>query len=171
MRIDPTSFNPILGYKLDPGEPGLAHSAPASMSVLRVLSQEVSNYLAFKREAMRQGGFIISGGIYLDLRKRGGFLAAVAGKTKVFMYIPGGKNSQHNTKEGEDPRDQSEVQSRQEIERRIQELEQKISQTQDPVEREKLERELTLLEMALNSFNASLELPQFLVGALLDTMA
>ncbi len=170
MRIDPTSFNPVLSYKLDPGEPGLAYSAPASMSILRVLTQEVSNYLAFKREATRQGGFIISGGIYLDLRKRGGFLAAVAGKTKVFMYIPGNKNIQDAQKSQNPDQPQSQLNPRQEIERKIQELQEKIARTQDPLERERLERELALLEMALNSFKASLQLPQFLIGALLDTM-
>ncbi|MCD6449698.1 MAG: hypothetical protein J7L34_04235 [Thermotogaceae bacterium] len=170
MRVDPTSFNPVLGYKLDPGEPGLAYSAPASMSILRVLTQEVSNYLAFKKEAMRQGGFIISGGIYLDLRKRGGFLAAVAGKTKVFMYIPGDKNTLESKNLQNSEQSQNQPDSKQEIERKIQELQQRITQTQDPLEREKLERELTLLEMALSSFKASLKLPQFLIGSLLDTM-
>jgi len=171
VRIDPTSFNPILGYKLDPGEPGLAYSAPASMSILRVLTQEVSNYLAFKREAMRKGGFIISGGIYLDLRKRGGFLAAVAGKTKVFMYIPGDKNTQRTQSSQNPNQSQDQLNSKQEIERKIQELQEKIAIAQDPLEREKLERELALLEMALNSFKAALQLPQFLIGALLDTIA
>ena len=160
MRIDPTSFNPILGYKLDPGEPGLAHSAPASMSVLRVLSQEVSNYLAFKKEAMEKGGFIIMGGIYLDLRKRGGFLAAVAGKTRVFMYLPGEKN----VEEG------AERPGRREIEQKIQELEMKLQTETDPLEREKLKKEIEMLKMALNALSASMKLPEYLVGELLDVL-
>ncbi len=168
MRVDPNTFNPILGYKLDPGEPGLAHGAPASMSVLRVLSQEVSNYLAFKKEALSKGGFIIMGGIYLDLQKRGGFLAAVAGKTKVYMYIPGDKNPRPdgngqgivNTKEP----------SKEEIQRKILELQQKLETTTDPLEREKLKREIIMLQMALNSLNAALKLPEFLIGSLLDVL-
>ena len=167
MRIDPNSFNPMLGYKLDPGEPGLAHSAPASMSVMRVLNQEISNYLAFKKEAMRKGGFIISGGIFLDLRRRGGFLAAVAGKTKVWMYIPGKKDQVREGNQGVD--DQQDAKSQ--IKDKIDELKMKLDSTTDPMEREKLQREIAMLELALNSFKASLSLPQFLVGSLLDTLA
>ncbi len=168
MRIDPTSFNPILGYKLDPGEPGLAHSAPASMSVLRVLSQELSNYLAFKKEAMREGGFIIGGGISLDLRKRGGFLAAVAGKTKVWMYIPG-KNGAKSP-EGGSTNENLEI-GRGEILRRIERLRNRLAMTQDPMERERLEREISILEMALNGLKIALYLPQLMTGFLLDTLA
>ena len=166
MRIDPNAFNPILGYRLDPGEPGLPYSAPASMSILRVLSQEVSNYLAFKKEALQKGGYIIMGGIYLDLQKRGAFLAAVAGKTRVYMYIPGEKN----TVEGQQQKDANQKPSKVEIERKIQELRMRLETTTDPMERERLEKEILLLEMALNSFNAALRLPEFLVGSLLDVL-
>jgi len=64
----------MLGYKLDPGEPGIPSGAPASQSVLRVLNQELANYMDFKKQAAEQGGFVIGGGIYLDLRRRGSFL-------------------------------------------------------------------------------------------------
>ncbi len=163
MRVDPADFNPILGYKLDPGEPGLSNSAPASMSVLRVLSQELSNYLAFKKEAMREGGFIIGGGIFLDLRKRGGFLAAVAGKTKVWIYTPRGTEDE-TAKENEGI-------GRAEITRKIEELRIRLEMTSDPVEREKLEREIELLEMALNGLKIALQLPQIMTGFLLDALA
>ncbi len=171
MRIDPNSFNPILGYKLDPGEPGLAHSAPASMSIMRVLNQELSNYLAFKKEAMKKGGFIIAGGIFLDLRRRGGFLAAVAGKTKVWMYVPGKKMQYGGKGEGDQrvPGQDGDVKTQ--LKDRINELRMKMESTADPVEREKLQREIDMLELALNSFKASLMLPQFLIGSLLDTLA
>ncbi len=167
MRIDPNSFNPILGYKLDPGEPGLAHSAPASMSIMRVLNQELSNYLAFKKEAMKKGGFIIGGGIFLDLRRRGGFLAAVAGKTKVWMYIPG-KRVKTGKNDGNQETD-SDVKTQ--LKDKINELRMKMDSTTDPAEKEKLQREIDMLELALNSFKASLMLPQFLIGSLLDTLA
>ncbi|APT75165.1 hypothetical protein XO10_01280 [Marinitoga sp. 1135] len=83
MRINPDAVNPILGYKLDPGEPGLSTGAPASLSILRVLSQETSNLVRFKAEAAKNGGYIIYSKISLDMEKRGAFLAAVAGKTEV----------------------------------------------------------------------------------------
>ncbi|HOJ94631.1 MAG TPA: hypothetical protein PK390_05295, partial [Fervidobacterium nodosum] len=63
----PVIVNPTLGYKLDPGEPGIPSGAPASKSVLRVLGQELANYMDFKKQAMEKGGFIIAGGIFLDM--------------------------------------------------------------------------------------------------------
>ncbi len=166
MRIDPATFNPILGYKLDPGEPGLAHSAPASMSILRVLNQEISNYMAFKKKAMEKGGFIISGGIFLDLQRRGGFLAAVAGKTKVWMYIPGDKRA--GRIKGSTDIDETNMKAQ--IKKEIENLRIKMETATDPLEREKLSREIEMLELALNSFKAALMLPQFLIGSLLDTL-
>jgi hypothetical protein len=170
LRVSAERFNPILGYKLDPGEPGLAYSAPASMSVLRVLTQELSNYIAFKKEAMEKGGFIIGGGIYLDLRKRGGFLAAVAGKTKVWMYVPEVKNTGRDDFQSISGKDNDEN-VKDQIKKMKEDIEMKLQTTTDPVERERLEKELALLDMALNSFKASLSLPEFLIGVLLDTFA
>lgn len=91
MLVDFDSLNPILGYRLDPGEPGLAYSVPASRSIVRVLSQEISNLVAFKNQALREGGVVVYSKISLDMQKRGMFLAAVAGKTEVRIYVPGGK--------------------------------------------------------------------------------
>ncbi|MCD6552090.1 hypothetical protein, partial [Thermotoga sp.] len=105
--------NPVLGYKLDPGEPGIPYSAPASRSVLRVLSQEISNLVAFKKEALREGGYVIYSNIALDMRKRGSFLAAIAGRTQVYIYTPADQNTGKT----------SELQDKQEeIERKILEL-------------------------------------------------
>lgn len=85
MRINPDSINPLLGYRLDPGEPGLATSAPASLSIIRVLSQETGNLMAFKKEAVQNGGYVVYSKISLDMQKRGAFLAAVAGKTQAMI--------------------------------------------------------------------------------------
>ncbi|QTA38585.1 hypothetical protein JYK00_03480 [Thermosipho ferrireducens] len=162
--------NPTLGYKLDPGEPGLSNSAPASRSVLRVLTQELSNYYAFQREALRQGGFIISGGISLDFRKRGSFLAAVAGKTKVWMYIP--KSNPWEKPEDTKTNDEgSQDVSKTDISEKIRELRLKLQTTKDPVEIEKIEREILLLEMAMNALMLGMNLPKFLIGTLFDQIA
>ncbi|APT73896.1 hypothetical protein BW47_04890 [Thermosipho melanesiensis] len=152
--------NPILGYKLDPGEPGLSHSAPASRSVLRVLNQELSNYYAFKRKAEKEGGFIISGGIYLDLRKRGSFLAAVAGKTKVWMYIPGKKENSKGQ-----PVDTRHISDK------IREIEMKMKVETDPVKKEELKRQILLLEIAKNALMFGMAIPKYLLGILFDNIA
>lgn len=133
-------LNPILGYRLDPGEPGLSHSAPASRSILRVLSQEISNWLAFKREAERNGGVIIQGGITLDLRKRGSFLAAIAGKTTAWIYYPSQQGAQQNV-------DNS---YKNQIQYQIQKLEAKLNSAVSEEEKERLEQQLALLKMILN---------------------
>lgn len=132
-------LNPTLGYKLDPGEPGLSHSAPASRSVLRVLSQEISNWLAFKREAERNGGVIIQGGITLDLRKRGSFIAAVAGKTTAWIYYPSQETEQISENSYKD-----------QIQEQIQKLETKLYSAASEEEKQKLEEQLALLKMMLN---------------------
>ena len=164
MKISAIS-NPVLGYKLDPGEPGLANSAPASRSVLRVLSQELSNYYAFKRKAQRENGYIISGGIYLDLRKRGSFLAAVAGKTKVWMYIPGeNKNEKTVDNEGLGI-------NKQDISNKIRELELKLQLESDPEKKEQLQRQILMLEMAKNALQFGMNFPKYLIGILFDQIA
>ena len=163
--------NPRLYYKLDPGEPGLASSAPASMSVLRVAGQELANYLAFKREAEREGGFIIGGGIHLDLRKRGSFLAAVAGRTQVWIYAPGRTTKQGTPNEENQGLQVQDGISKNDVSEKIRSLYRELQQTVDPAEREKIEREILLLQMALNALIAGLKIPGFLVGILLDQVA
>ncbi|WP_041081177.1 hypothetical protein [Thermotoga profunda] len=132
-------LNPTLGYKLDPGEPGLPYSAPASRSIIRVLSQEISNWLAFKREAERNGGVIIQGGITLDLRKRGSFIAAIAGKTTAWIYYPSQEKQQVSQDSYKD-----------QIQNQIQKLEFRLNSTTNEEERQKLEQQLALLKMMLN---------------------
>lgn len=178
-------INPMLGYKLDPGEPGIPSSAPASRSVLRVLSQELANYMDFKKQAMENGGFIIAGGIFLDLQKRGSFLAAVAGKTKVWMYfpgdktnelsnipelpgLPGAKNDNNLSKPGETNEMDSNV-KQSKIQEKIDELYRKIAMTDDPFEIEKLQEQILMLTMAMNALMFGLKMPEFLVGMLLNT--
>ncbi|HOJ87835.1 MAG TPA: hypothetical protein PLP64_03670 [Pseudothermotoga sp.] len=151
--------NPILGYKLDPGEPGLSHSAPASRSILRVLSQEISNWLAFKREAERNGGVIIQGGITLDLRKRGSFIAAIAGKTTVWIYYP--------SQQAQQPAENS---YKDHIQGEIQKLEARLNTAASEEERQKLEEQLALLKMMMNMPAQLLRDLLMSVGIFLDVL-
>jgi len=156
--------NPILGYKLDPGEPGLSHSSPASRSILRVLSQEISNWLAFKREAQRNGGVVIQGGIHLDIRKRGSFLAAVAGRTTAWIYYPDQeKNSVSASKEHSEA-------YKAELRRQLENIERKIATTHDPVEKEQLEKRRLLLRILMNLPSQLLKGMSFLNGLELNVL-
>jgi len=150
--LEPVS-NPTLGYRLDPGELGLWNTASASRSVLRVLTQEISNWLYFKRKVEREGGVIIQGGISLDLRKRGSFLAAVAGRTTVWVYYPGERTQNDAVADN---------QYKQHIQEKIRELENQLTFA-TPEEREKLEQQIQLLKMAMN-------LPLQLVQILLEPL-
>lgn len=145
--------NPTLGYRLDPGELGLWNSVSAGRSILRVLTQEISNWLYFKRKVEREGGVIIQGGISLDLRKRGSFLAAVAGRTTVWVYYPGEKTQANPSME---------QQYKQQIQEKIRELENQLNFA-TPEEKEKLEQQIQLLRMAMN-------LPLQLVQMLLEPL-
>ncbi|MFN6991625.1 MAG: hypothetical protein ACK4MM_02765 [Fervidobacterium sp.] len=163
---------------MDPGEPGIPSGAPASKSILRVLSQELANYMDFKKQAMENGGFIIAGGIFLDLQKRGSFLAAVAGKTKVWMYFPGNKtdgtvpnngdSKGQNGLDGINDSDNGMKQSK--IQEKIDELYRKMAITDDPLEREKLQEQILLLTMAMNALAFGLKMPGLLVGMILNTV-
>lgn len=88
--------NPMLRYRLDLGEPGIAAPARASQSVARVASHELRNILRFKREAAREAGIVVYQGIKLNLSQRGPFLAAVSGHSEARIIFPGGSESNPN---------------------------------------------------------------------------
>ena len=86
--IDAEAYNPILSYKLDPGEMGVGSPSTAMLSVEHVAGHETGNVGRAYAEAVAKGGYVIYSAITLDMRKRGMFLAAVAGKTTVEIYYP-----------------------------------------------------------------------------------
>lgn len=156
--LESYDLNPVLGYKLDPGEPGLAYSAPASRSVIRVMSQEISNLVAFKNEALRKGGVVIYSKISLDMQKRGMFLAAVAGKTEVRILIPGEKErTEPNRSESEN--------SQILLEKLKDEIERKLLVENDPDKIKKLKQKLLILNSILN--NPVLKNSEFVVKGLM----
>jgi len=156
--------NPVLNYKLDPGEPGLSHSSSASRSVLRVLSQEISNWLAFKREAQRNGGVIIQGGIHLDIRKRGSFFAAVAGRTTAWIYYPDRENI------GISASKEYSEDYKAELRKELESIERKIATIHDPVEKERLEKRRLLLRILMNLPSQLLKGMGFLNGLELNVL-
>ncbi|MBW2123413.1 MAG: hypothetical protein JRH07_16445 [Deltaproteobacteria bacterium] len=97
QRLD----NPMLRYRLDLGEPGIAAPARASQSIARVGSHELGNVLRFKRKAAREGGVVVYQSIKLNLSQRGPFLAAVSGRSEARILFIGGRRGDPNRPEGE----------------------------------------------------------------------
>jgi hypothetical protein len=169
--IKPEHFNPYLGYKLDPGELGLANSSPASLSILRVAAHELGNINQFKSQALKKGGIVIYTDIDLNLKRRGGFLAAVGGKSKaVILYrketdksspqdpVYELQNTEKNTKETKD--------IKQKIEKEIQKITNELRTETDPEKIKKLISILQSLEI-YKSNSSSLDL-EFILGLTLD---
>lgn len=98
MSIEIGNDNPILSYKLDPGEMGIATPSNAMLSVEHVAGHETGNAVRACAEAIANGGYVIYSAITLDMRKRGMFLAAVAGKTTVEISYPHGKGNFNENK-------------------------------------------------------------------------
>ena len=93
MDVGIGNDNPILSYKLDPGEMGIAVPSTAMLSIEHVAGHETGNAARARASAIANGGYVIYSAITLDMRKRGMFLAAVAGKTTVKVYYPRGKGN------------------------------------------------------------------------------
>ncbi|HOJ94630.1 MAG TPA: hypothetical protein PK390_05290, partial [Fervidobacterium nodosum] len=104
---------------------------------------------------------------------RGSFLAAVAGKTRVLMYIPGEKNQANGKPEQQnnqfDTIDFESDLKKSKIEQKIDELYRKLSTTNDPLEAEKLQQQILMLTMAMNALMFGMKIPELLVGMLLNT--
>ncbi len=80
--------NPILYYKLDPGEWGSSAPATAGESIARVASHESANIQRFENEAAKKGCYVIAKDLYLNLQQRGEYLAATSGRSSVLTYCP-----------------------------------------------------------------------------------
>jgi hypothetical protein len=177
--LNPQDYNPYLGYKLDPGEPGLANSAPASLSILRVAAHEVGNINQFKSEAMKKGGIVIHTDIDLNLQKRGGFLAAVGGKSKaVILYKKEAEDLSEEPSslilnEFSNPTEKTEKDEKEKvkenIEKEIQNIKKELLTENDPKKLEELLIKLQNLELAKN--NSSSLASEFFLGLNLDFSA
>jgi hypothetical protein len=75
--------NPTLGFRLDPGEPGMLRRGKASEATLLVTSQEHRNLVRMKSEAIRDGRVIIHAGIKFGRKFAGSFLTTASGLTTV----------------------------------------------------------------------------------------
>ena len=92
MNVGKILNNPTIGFRLDPGEPGIAGSAPASTSALKVIPHELGNIHRFESEALAKGGVVIEEEITLDVQKVGSYLTVAGGHSKaVILYSKDGK--------------------------------------------------------------------------------
>lgn len=78
-----TLNNPTLGYKLDPGEPGMLKSAKASESFSKVSAQERRNIRRMESDARMEGRTVIKSEINYKFGIEGSFPALKAGQSVV----------------------------------------------------------------------------------------
>ncbi|WP_025209073.1 hypothetical protein [Hippea sp. KM1] len=88
MNISNAAYNPILHYKLDPGEWGSSAPATAGTSVARVASHESANIQRFESKAAKEGCYVVAKDLYLNLQKNGIYLSATSGHSSAITYCP-----------------------------------------------------------------------------------
>lgn len=82
------SLNPVLHYKLDPGEWGSSAPSSAALSIGRVSQHEADNISRFKKEAIQKGCYVVQTSVSLNISKEGEYLAATSGKSQAVIYCP-----------------------------------------------------------------------------------
>jgi len=85
LRIGSLINDPRIGYRLDPGEPGVLSGASASTSTLRVVEQEQRNLNRFRSRAVQEGKTVVFSSIKYLRQFRGSFMATVGGETSVVL--------------------------------------------------------------------------------------
>lgn len=85
LRIGSLISDPRIGYRLDPGEPGVLRGASASTSTLRVVEQEQRNLNRFRSRAVQEGKTVVFANIEYLRQFRGSFMATVGGETRVVL--------------------------------------------------------------------------------------
>jgi len=89
LALEPLSINnPTLGFRLDPGEPGMLRAGKATQATLLVTAQEHRNLARLKSEAIREGRVIIHAGIQFGRAFKGAFLTTTNGLTTVISRQP-----------------------------------------------------------------------------------
>ncbi len=152
MNVSKLGFeNPILHYKLDPGEMGVASPSSAMLSISRVAGHETGNAVRMWAEAIANGGYVIYSAITLDMRKRGAFLAAVAGKTTVEVYYPHGKRGESYINGKKKTSDFFPIRNvEMKLKTALNTLRNLLKNTTDPAERERIKRKISQIEKAIN---------------------
>ena len=82
-RIDPIVQDPVVGYRLDSGEPGVANPTRASRSAYTVVGQESRNRARLRSEAMKEGRQVVLLKTEYKVRRVGSYTVPVGGLTTV----------------------------------------------------------------------------------------
>jgi hypothetical protein len=77
-----------MGFRLDPGEPGMLRRGKASQSTLLVTAQEHRNLARLKSQAIREGRVIMHAGIRFGRAFQGPYLTTTSGLTTVMSREP-----------------------------------------------------------------------------------
>jgi hypothetical protein len=80
--------NPTLGFRLDPGEPGMLRRGKASQATLLVTGQEHRNLVRLKSEAIREGRVVIHADTSYGRAFAGPYLTTTSGLTTVISRAP-----------------------------------------------------------------------------------
>jgi len=89
VAIAPLAINnPTLGFRLDPGEPGMLRRGRATEATLLVTGQEHRNLVRLKSEALREGRVIIHASSKFGRAFQGPFLTTTSGLTTVISRAP-----------------------------------------------------------------------------------
>ncbi len=88
MNVQPILVNPTLGYRLDPGEPGVLKTSSARDSTRAVTSQELHNIYRLQSKALMEGRIIVYANIAYAKTFSGSYLATTSGLTTV-VSMPG----------------------------------------------------------------------------------
>jgi len=81
--IQPLIRDPVVGYRLDPGEPGVANPTRASLSAYTVVRQESRNRARLRSDAQLAGRQVLLVKTDYKVRRVGSFLVPVGGLTTV----------------------------------------------------------------------------------------
>ncbi len=95
MNVSATAANPVLHYKLDPGEWGSSAPATAATSIMRVATHESANIQRFEKEALKKGCYVVAKDLYLNLSQDGMYLAATSGRSEALTYCPRKAKEEH----------------------------------------------------------------------------
>lgn len=147
------NLDPILHYKLDPGEWGSSAPSSAAFSIGRVAQHEADNISRFKNEALQKGCYVVQSSVSLNISKEGEYLAATSGKSQAIIYCPK-KNNLKNTdnNNGFSPLSI--------LDNQINQLKEQEKYIEDPKQKEKIDQQIQVLKLQKQTLKAILQYTQ-----------
>lgn len=140
-------LDPVLHYKLDPGEWGSSAPSSAALSIGRVSQHEADNISRFKKEALKKGCYVIQTSVSLNISKQGEYLAATSGKSQVIIYCP---------KKDQSKKDNNEQSMLSIYDKQINQLKEQKKYAQTPDQKDKIEQKIKTLKLQKLSLKAIL---------------